>query len=351
VRAGVFRGVGDVRVEEVTEPRIRNVADVVVRVVRSSVCGSDLWPYRGVEPWESGWRTGHEITGVIEEVGSEVSTLAVGDLVVSAFAWSCGSCSFCREGLQTSCRTVQFPGRGGQDGGHAERARIPMAEGSVWKVPSSTPEERYDAVHLLSDVLLTGYHAALMSGLAERTGVAEAVGPAVVIGDGAVGLSALACAKYFGASPVVVVGHHEDRLSTARTLGADYTTALEGRDLSAFVNEVTDGGPRSVMECVGATAAVKAAVILARPGGSVAMVGVPTAVEKWPMGLAFAKNLTLRIGVAPVRAYMDHLGPVVASGALDVAPIASHRFALEELGAAYEAMDRRQCIKAMVIPK
>lgn len=351
MRAGVFRGEHDVRVEDVPDPRVVEPGDAVIRVVRSSVCGSDLWFYRGYSPWKSGWRTGHELTGVVEAVGDEVTEVAPGDLVVSAFAWSCGRCEFCRAGLQTSCVTGTFPGGADHDGGQGELVRVPMVDGSVWKVPEDTPEERYDAVHLLSDVLLTGYHAAVLAGVSEPGLGGVPATTAVVIGDGAVGLSAVASAKLRGADTIIAVGHHAERLELARQLGATHTTDLRGEELHAHVRELTDGGAPAVMECVGVDAAVETAVEVARPGGTVSMVGVPRFIERWPMGTFFSKNVALKAGVAPVRAYMDEVGPAVASGELDVSAIASHRFSLEELPAAYEAMDQRTCIKAIVVPE
>lgn len=350
MRAGVFRGEGDIRVEEVPDPRIEEPTDAVMRVVRSSVCGSDLWYYRGVAPWQPGWRTGHEMTGVIEEVGDAVQSVQPGDLVVSAFAWSCGTCEFCRAGLQTSCVQGSFPGGADNDGGQAERVRIRTVDGSVWKVPDSTPEDRYDAVHLLSDVLLTGYHAARLARVGEPGIDGEPIQTVVVVGDGAVGLSGVVSARLLGAQTIVAVGHHEDRLQIASDLGATHTVSLRGEQLHAQVRELTDGGAAAVLECVGNSAALHDAAAVTRPGGTIGMVGVPAGVDEVPMRTLFSNNIGLRVGVAPVRAYMDQVGPAVASGELDVAAIASDRFSLDELPAAYEAMDQRRSIKAIVVP-
>lgn len=350
MKAGVFRGERDVRVEEVADPSIQEPDDAILRVVRSSVCGSDLWPYRGHAPWQPGWRTGHELTGVVEEVGDAVEHVRPGDLVVSAFAWSCGVCGFCRAGLQTSCVRGTYPGGADNDGGQGELLRVPMVDGSAWKVPDGTPEERYDAVHLLSDVLLTGYHAAKLAGVGEPGLGGEPGRTAVVVGDGAVGLSAVVSARLLGATTIVAVGHHEERLALARDLGATHTTDLRGEELHDHLRDLTDGGAPAVMECVGTAGAVATSVEVARPGGTVSMVGVPRFVDEWPMGTFFSKNVAFRAGVAPVRAYMDEVGPAVASGELDVSAIASDRFSLDELPDAYAAMDERRCIKAIVVP-
>lgn len=351
MKAGVFRGERDVRVEEVADPVLREPDDAVVRIVRSSVCGSDLWPYRGHAPWQPGWRTGHELTGIVEEVGDAVEHVRPGDLVVSAFAWSCGTCEFCRAGLQTSCVRSTYPGGADNDGGQGERVRLPMVDGSVWKVPDGTPEDRLDAVHLLSDVLLTGYHAAKLAGVGEPGLDGEPVRTAVVVGDGAVGLSAVVSAELLGATTIVAVGHHAERLELAAQLGATHTTDLRGDELHTHLRDLTDGGAAAVMECVGTAGAVATSVEIARPGGTVSMVGVPRFIDEWPMGTFFSKNVAFRAGVAPVRAYMDEVGPSVASGELDVSAIASHRFGLDELPGAYAAMDERRCIKAIVVPE
>lgn len=350
--AGVFHGEGDVRVEEVPDPGAPPPEGAVLRIVRSSVCGSDLWPYRGKGGWKPGWRTGHEMTGIVESVGDEVVSVAPGDLVVSAFAWSCGECDRCRAGLQTSCRRSMFPGGADNEGGQAQRVTVPLADGSLWKVPDGTPEERYDQVHLLTDVLLTGYHAAKLARVGEPGLGGEPASTAVVIGDGAVGLSGVVGAKLLGATTIVAVGHHADRLEHATGLGATHTVDLRGKDLHKAVLEITDGGSAAVLECVGTTSALVDAAAVVSPGGTVGSVGVPHGVEdaRW-LGRLFSKNAALHAGVAPTSAYVEQVGPLVASGELDVSAIASDRFALEDLPAAYEAMDRRECVKAILLPQ
>ena len=350
MRAGVFRGPGDVRVEDVPDPRLEAPTDAVVRIVRSSVCGSDLWSYRGIAPWKSGWRAGHELTGVVEEVGGEVTTVAPGDLVVAAFAYACGTCDRCRLGLQTSCPNGGYFGGAGGDGGQAQRARVPLADGTCWVVPDGTPEERWDAVHLLTDVLLTGYHAAVMAGVGQPWRDGAPVTTAVVVGDGAVGLSGVASARLLGAQQVVVLGRHEHRLEVARSLGATDVVVARGDAAVDAVRELTGGGSPAVLECVGTTSGLADAVAVCRDGGRIGMVGVPADVDDVPLRAMFSRNLTLAAGVAPTRAYVERVGPFVASGELDVGAIASHRFELEDLPAAYAAMDDRSAIKAIVLP-
>jgi alcohol dehydrogenase len=349
MRAGVFHGPGDIRVDEVADPRDPVGGEAVVRVVRSSVCGSDLWAYRDISKGEQGSRTGHEFTGIVEAVGDGVTTIKPGDLVVSPFMWSCGTCMACRAGLQTSCPSGQFVG-GSYDAGQGERVLMPLADGSLWKVPDGTPEALYDQVHLLSDVLLTGYHAAKLAGVGSAGLDGHPVTTAVVIGDGAVGLSGVVGAKLLGATTIVAVGHHDDRLEIARTLGATHTSNLRGKQLTTQIRELTDGGAPAVLECVGVTGALMTAAAVVTGGGNVGSVGVPHGVEHaaW-LGMLFGKNAALRSGVAPVRAYMDEVGPAVCAGELDVSAIASDRYELGELAGAYTAMDNRTAIKSILV--
>ena len=348
MRAGVFRGVRDVRVEEVPDPAISAPTDAIVRIVRSSVCGSDLWSYRGITEGTVGDRTGHELTGIVEAVGEDVADVAVGDLVVAPFAYGDGTCRWCRAGLWTSCEHGGY--FGGDIGGQAEYARVPWADANLWVAPSDTPEERWDALHLLTDVLLTGWHAGVLAGVGEPGVDGEPARTAVVIGDGAVGLSGVLSARQQGADRVIAVGHHDDRLEVARALGATETVNLRGRELRQHLRELTDGGAPSVLECVGVDASLRDAVGAVAPGGRIGMVGVPAGVSDVPMRRLFSDNVTLTAGVAPTRAYVDDVGPLVASGELDPAPVASDVFALEDLPAAYVAMDERSAIKAILHP-
>lgn len=350
MRAGVFRGERDIRVEDVPDPTIGAPTDAVVRIVRSSVCGSDLWSYRGISDGDVGGRTGHEFTGVVEAVGDEVTEVAVGDLVVAPFAFGDGTCRYCRAGLWTSCEQGGYFGGGGADGGQAEYARVPWADANLWVAPAGTPEDRWDALHLLTDVLLTGWHAGMLAGVGQPGLGGEPARTAVVIGDGAVGLSGVLAARHQGADRVIAVGHHDDRLEVARGLGATETVNLRGRELRTRLRELTDGGAPSVLECVGVDASLRDAIGAAAPGGRIGMVGVPHGVTSVPMGPLFSNNVTLTAGVAPTNAYVDEVGPLVASGALDPGPIASDVFALEDLPAAYAAMDERRTIKAILHP-
>ena len=328
---GVFKGEKEIAVEEVADPTIEEPTDAVVRIVRSSVCGSDLWSYRGIAEGEVGSSTGHELTGVVEEVGDEVSEVAVGDLVVLPFAFGDGTCEHCRAGLWTSCRQGGMFGAA-VNGGQAERARVPFVDANGWVVPADTPEDRLDAVHLLSDVLLTGWHAGVMAGIGEPAADGEPSTVAVVIGDGAVGLSGVLSARLQGAEQVIAVGHHDARLEIASQLGATEVVNLRGKELSKKLKELTDGGATSVIECVGASSSLRTAVSAARPGGRIGMVGVPADVDEVPIGPMFSKNISLRAGVAPTNAYIREVGPKVASGEVD--PLADRERRVLARGAA-----------------
>ena len=191
MRATIIHGAGDVRVETVPDPSIHEPTDAVVRVVAACICGSDLWPYRSMPASEQGSRIGHEFLGVIEDVGADVEGFAAGDLVVAPFVWSDGTCDFCREGLQTSCRHGGLWGRDGIDGGQGEAVRVPQAEGTLVKLPVGEDSALLPSLLTLSDVFPTGYHCAGTAGVSPRTTV-------TVIGDGAVGLSAVLSAKRLG---------------------------------------------------------------------------------------------------------------------------------------------------------
>lgn len=349
MRAGIFRGAGKIVVEDVAEPVIEAPTDAVVRIVRSSVCGSDLWSYRGISPGAEGGPTGHELTGIVETVGDAVTKVKPGDLVIAPFAYGDGTCEHCLAGLWTSCAQGGFFGAG-INGGQAEYARVPWADANLWVAPADTPEERWDALHLLSDVLLTGWHAGVLAGVGQPGLDGEPVTTVVVIGDGAVGLSGVLSARAQGAERIIAVGHHDDRLDIARQLGATDVVNESGKQLAATLRTLTDGGAGAVLECVGADASLQDAVRAVRPGGRIGMVGVPAGVSDVPLGLLFRHNITLTAGVAPTNAYIGEVGPRVASGELDPSLIASDIYALEDLPAAFEAMDQRTSIKAILRP-
>jgi threonine dehydrogenase-like Zn-dependent dehydrogenase len=345
MRATVFRGPGDVRVEEVPDPSIEQPTDALVRVTHACICGSDLWFYRGISEWKPGWRTGHEWMGVVEDVGSEVRTIRRGDRVIAPFVYSDGTCEFCSKGLQTSC--VNGGGWGGEanDGGQGEAVRAPLADGTLVVLPESVEDDDalLSAILPLTDVMGTGHHAAVTAGV--RPG-----GTAAVVGDGAVGLCAVLAARRMGANRIVALGHHEERLRLARRFGATDVVTGRGRDAVDEVIDLTEGGAEAVLECVGTQGAMDTAVSIARPGGTVGFVGVPLGVQSLDLRRMFGDNVSLRGGVAPVRAYIPELLGDVLEGSLDPSPVLDTTTDLNGVPDGYAAMDNREAIKVMVRP-
>jgi len=341
MKATVFRGEGDVRVEEVPDPEIEESTDAVVRITHTAVCGSDLWFYRGLRDVEPGSRVGHEPMGVVEDVGDDVTSVRPGDRVVAPFAVSCGECEFCRKGLYTSCTADE-----GWDGAQAEKVRAPHADGTLVRVPEryADDEDTLESLVPLTDVMCTGHHAAVSAGV-------DAGDTVVVIGDGAVGLCGVLAAQRLGAERIVAMGHHEDRLAMAEAFGATETVAARGEEAVERARELTYGGANHVMECVGAESSMETAFEVARPGGTVGYVGVPHGVERAEfLGTAFGKNVALNGGVAPVRAYVEDLMEDVLQGTLDPSPIFTETVDLAGVPDGYAAMDDREAVKVLVKP-
>ncbi|GAC1461013.1 MAG: zinc-dependent alcohol dehydrogenase family protein [Chamaesiphon sp.] len=345
MRATVYHGPGDVRVENVPDPTIEQPTDAVVRITHACICGSDLWFYRGLDDWQPGWRTGHEWMGVVEEVGSEVRTVKRGDRVIAPFAFSDGSCEFCEKQIQTSCIHGGFWGGEKNDGGQAEAVRAPWADGTLVVVPPQieNDEAMLKAILPLTDVMGTGHHAAISAGVKPgRT--------AAVVGDGAVGLCGVLAAKRLGAERIIIVGHHNQRLELARRFGATDVVTSRGEAAIAQVMEMTRGGAESVLECVGAKSSMETAVGIARPGGSIGYVGVPHGSQEINLPRLFFSNITLKGGVAPVRAYLPELLADVIAGKSDPSPVLDRTVDLNGVPSGYASMDSRESIKVMVRP-
>lgn len=348
MRATYIYGAGDVRVIEVPDPAIEQPTDALVRVVRACVCGSDLHPYHSMPITANGQSIGHEFVGVIEEVGPDVATLRPGDFVISPFAISDGTCQFCREGLQTSCEHGGFWNSEelGAGGCQAEAVRVPLADGTLVKVPGvdeSAPDEQLAGLLTLSDVYGTGWHAAARAGVGPGDTVA-------VIGDGAVGLLAVLSAKQRGAERIVLMGRHTPRTDLGRHFGATEVVAERGEDGIAHVRELLGGGAAKVLEAVGHMPAYEQAIGIVRPGGIISRVGVPQyedAIVGWPL---FGPNVTLTGGPAPVRAYIEQLLPGVLDGTVQPGLVFDRVVDLDEIPEAYRAMDARESLKVMVRP-
>ena len=221
-----MHGAGDVRVENVPDASLVEPTDAVVRVTRSAVCGSDLWPYKTMEPDENGRRMGHEFIGVVEDVGADVRTLQKGDLVVTPFVWSDGTCVFCRAGLQTSCLHGGRYGLDGVDGGQGEAVRVPHADGTLVVLPVGPDDELMPSLLTLSDVMATGHYAALCAQVGPGKTVA-------VVGDGAVGLCGVIAARRLGAEQIIILGRHEDRTALAKEFGATDVVSERGEEAAA----------------------------------------------------------------------------------------------------------------------
>ncbi|MCA1708416.1 MAG: zinc-dependent alcohol dehydrogenase family protein [Actinobacteria bacterium] len=343
MRATVFYGARDVRVEDVPDSRIEQATDAIVRVTHACICGSDLWFYRGVAPWEPGWRTGHEWMGIVEEVGSEVSSVSVGDHVLAPFAYSDGTCEFCQKGVHTSCLNGGYWGGDSEDGGQAEAVRAPQADGTLVKIPSDvTGDDAIMAAILpLTDVMGTGHHAAVAAHVGRGSTVA-------VIGDGAVGLCAVLAAQRLGAERIIALGHHVDRLKMASNFGATDVVTQRGEEAVDIVKQMTGGGVTSSLECVGNQSAMETAAGATRPGGTIGYVGVPAEVKALPVRQLFSNNISLRGGVAPVRAYIPELLDDVVNGKLDPSPVLDLTVDLDGVPKGYAAMDDRTATKVMV---
>ncbi|MEY9952405.1 zinc-dependent alcohol dehydrogenase family protein [Leifsonia sp. EB34] len=347
--ATLIYGERDVRLEEVPDPVLSTGGDAIVRVVAACVCGSDLWPYRGVTPIDSPRRIGHEFVGVVEEVGPDVSTIAVGDFVIAPFYDCDMTCENCKNGVSTSCLHGGWWGSedrlgGFADGGQGQKVRVPHADGSLVATPEYPREELIPSLLTLSDVMGTGHHAAVSASVTEGSTV-------VVVGDGAVGLCAVLASKRLGASRIVAMSRHESRQALAREFGATDIVAERGDAGIAAVKELFGGiGPDCVLEAVGTQESMDQAIRSARPGGMVGYVGVPNGGAELPIRTLFGTNVGVNGGVAPVRNYVEELLQDVWSGAIEPGKVFDLEVPLTDIAEAYAAMDERRAIKSLVRP-
>ena len=341
MRATVMHGAGDVRIETVPDARIVEPTDALLTVTRACICGSDLWPYKSMEPSEKGRRMGHEFIGVVVDVGAQVRTVKRGDLVVAPFAWSDGTCEFCRQGLQTSCLHGGWWG-GDLDGGQGEAVRVPQADGTLVVLPVERDDALMPSLLSLSDVMGTGHHAAVSA----RVGPGKSV---AVVGDGAVGLCGVIAARRLGAERIILLGRHPARIALARQFGATDIVSERGEEAIERVRELTGGlGAHSVLECVGLDQSTVTALSIVRPGGAVGRVGLPQD-EAIPASLpTFFKNVIIAGGPAPARAYIPELLPDVLNGRIEPGLVFDRVTDLDGVPDGYRAMDERQAIKVMI---
>ncbi len=349
MRATLIHGPRDVRLEHVPDPRVELPTDAVVRVVAACVCGSDLWPYRGVAPTPEPRRIGHEFVGIVEEVGASVAAVRPGDFVVAPFTISDNTCVHCRNGVQTSCVHGGSWGAVNDDGlfadgGQGERVRVPYADGTLVVAPAVPSVYLLPGVLACSDVMGTGHHAARSA----RVGAGSTV---VVVGDGAVGLCAVIAARRLGAERIVAMSRNPARQALATRFGATDLVAERGAEGVAHVLDLLDGvGADSALECVGTKESMQQALDVARPGGLVGFVGVPAGGPEVSVRQMFGTNVGVVGGVAPVRSYIPELLADVWSGAIEPGLVFDLTLPLDEVAQAYAAMDERRAVKVMLRP-
>lgn len=342
MKAAIFQGPWEIEVGERPDPTIKEPTDAVVRVVLACVCGSDLWYYRGETDFPVGSPIGHEFIGIVEHVGNEVRHVAKGDFVVSPFAYSDGTCPNCQVGITTACVHGGFFPAGNGDGGQGEFVRVPLADGTLVKVPAANySDEIMKSLLTLSDVMGTGHHAAVSAEVQKGDTVA-------VVGDGAVGLCAVLAAKRLGATRILALSRNPARQQLAREFGATDIVEERGEAAVEAVKYLTGGiGVDATLECVGTNEAMQTALAIARPGSMVGYVGVPHGVEM-PVPTLFYRNIGAHGGPAPARAYLPELMADVLAGRINPGRVLDFETDLEGVADAYAAMDQRRAIKSLL---
>ncbi|WP_326607952.1 zinc-dependent alcohol dehydrogenase family protein [Streptomyces sp. NBC_01800] len=340
MRGAVLYAPGDVRFEERDDPKIINPTDAIIRTAATCVCGSDLWDYRGINPVDQPAPFGHEYVGVVEEVGSDVHTIKPGQFVIGSFFASDNTCANCKNGYQTNCLHREFVGA---EGCQAEKIRIPLADGTLVATPEQPADEHIAGLLACSDVMGTGWYAAVAAEVKPGDTVA-------VVGDGAVGLCAVIAAKELGAGRIIAMSRHEPRQKLAREFGATDIVAERGDDGIARIKELTGGiGADRVLECVGTEQSMQQALRSTRPGGNVGFVGVPHGVAIDGEEL-FYSHVGLRGGPAPVREFLPDLVDRVLSGRINPGKVFDLVLPLEQVAEGYRAMDERRAIKTLLKP-
>jgi threonine dehydrogenase-like Zn-dependent dehydrogenase len=340
MRGAVMYGPGDVRVEERSDPRIVKATDAIIRLPATCICGSDLWPYRGLDTADWPMPMGHEYVGIVEEVGSEVTTIKPGQFVIGSFFASDNTCEICQAGYQSSC--VHHEGVG-ENGAQAEYLRVPLADGTLVATSEVPPDELIPSFLAASDVLGTGWFGAV----AAEAGPGKTV---AVVGDGAVGLLGVLAAKQLGAERIIAMSRHEPRQRLAREYGATDIVEERGEGGVARIKELTNGlGAHSVVEAVGTQESMLQAIRSTRPGGHVGYVGVAHGVEL-PGEELFFSHVHLHGGPAPVRRFLPELVDLIWNRQIDPGKVFDLELPLEQAAAGYQAMDQRQAIKVLLHP-
>ena len=340
MRGAVMYAPGDIRVEDRVDPRIVAPTDAIIRLSATCICGSDLWPYRGVDAVNRPSPMGHEYAGIVEEVGSAVTTIRPGQFVVGSFFASDNTCEICRAGYQSSCVHREGVGAGGAQ---AEFLRVPLADGTLVATPDIPADDLLPSLLAASDVLGTGWFGA----------VAAAAGPGqrvAVVGDGAVGLLGILSAKQLGAEQIIALSRHESRQQLAREFGATDIVAERGDEGVAAVKELTDGlGAHSVIEAVGTQESMLQAIRSTRAGGHVGYVGVSHDVTL-PGKEMFFSHVHLHGGPAPVRRFLPELIDLIWNRTIDPGKVFDLTLPLDQAAEGYRAMDERRAIKVLLRP-
>ena len=334
----VLYGPKDIRFEDVPEPRIEKPTDAIIRIAATCICGSDLWPYRGLQPLNGPTPMGHEYCGFVEEVGTDVRSVKPGQFVVGSFATSDNTCPHCRFGYQSSCVQREFMTRA-----QAPYLRVPLADGTLVATSDVPSDHLVPSLLAASDVLGTGWFAADAANVKPGATV-------VVVGDGAVGLLGILSAKQMGAERIIAMSRHESRQKLAREFGATDIVTERGDEGIARIKELTNGiGADSVLECVGTQESMQQAIRSTRPGGFASYVGVPHGVELDGWNLFFS-HVHLHGGPAPVRRYLPKLIDLILSDKIQPGKVFDLELPIDQVAAGYAAMDERLAIKTLLRP-
>jgi threonine dehydrogenase-like Zn-dependent dehydrogenase len=338
MRGAVLHGPRDVRFDERDAPTIVDPSDAILRLSATCVCGSDLWPYRGLNPAREPSPIGHEYCGIVEDVGRAVKSVKPGQFVIGSFGASDNTCAHCRAGYQTSCVHRQWV-----VGAQAPLLRVPMADGTLVATPDLPSADLVPSLLAVSDVLGTGWFAADAAGVKPGTTV-------VVVGDGAVGLLAVLSARQMGAERIIAMSRHAPRQTLARAFGATDIVTERGDAGVERIKDLTNGvGADAVLECVGTQESMMQAIRATRPGGSMSYVGVPHGVELDGSKLFYA-HVRIHGGPAPVRRYLPHLIDLVWNRTIEPGKVFDLVLPLAQVAEGYRAMDERRAIKALLMP-
>ena len=339
MRAVIMDAPGEIRVGEREDPKIIEPTDAVIGITATCICGSDLWPYRGVEPADH-TPMGHEYVGIVEEIGSDVKTVKPGDFVVGSFVISDGTCEICRSGYPSRCVNGEFVAA--TIGTQAQKARIPYADGTLVATPGQPDEDLIPSLLATSDVLGTGWFAA----------DAAEVGPGktvAVVGDGAVGLMGVLAAKQLGAQRIIAMSRHADRQALAREFGATDIVTERGDEGAGKIKELTGGlGAHSVIEAVGTEESFLQAIRSTRPGGHIGLVGVAHEGVNLPMDEVFFSEVHLHGGPAPVRRFLPDLIQLVWDRKINPGRVFDLTLPMDQAAEGYRAMDERRAIKVLL---